>query len=132
MDIEGLGTKIIDQLVEAELISDVADLYSLKYEQLVKLDRFAEKSARNLIEALQKSRTKPINCLLFGLGIRHVGERAARILADRFSSLEALGEASVEELTQISEIGPVMAQSVVDFFSLKGNQRKRSLAGKVV
>jgi DNA ligase (NAD+) len=122
MDIEGLGIKIVDQLVETGLIHNVSDLYQLTYEKLVKLDRFAHKSAENLIEAITASRVKPLNQLIFGLGIRHVGERAAHILAERYGSLDAVSEASFDELTKIREIGPVAAQSVTEYFKMPSNR----------
>jgi DNA ligase (NAD+) len=116
MDIEGLGAKLITQLVEKGMVKDVADLYSLDVEPLAELERMAEKSARNLVEGLEKSKRRPLHRFLNGLGIRHVGERTAELLAQRFRSLDALREANEEELLTIDEIGPEVAASLIAFF----------------
>ena len=116
MDIEGLGTAVVEQLVEKELVTDVGDLYNLDAETLAGLDRLAEKSAENLVNALDQSRGRPFDRLLFALGILHVGSTVARTLAARFPSLERLQAATVEELEEVEEIGPVIARSVRDFF----------------
>ncbi len=116
MDIEGLGEKISAQLFDAKLISDPADLYFLNKDQLVALDRQAEKSAQNLIEAIHKSKNPPLDKFIYALGIRHVGERTAKLLADHFGSMENLITAKQEDLTSINEIGPEIAASVVEFF----------------
>lgn len=123
MDVEGLGTKMIDTLVNKKLIHDVADLYALKYADLVVLERFAEKSAENLMRAIQESKERSLSRLLFGLGIRHVGERAAEVLASRFRNMGALMQASHEELTEVEEVGPVMAEAIVQFFGIPANRR---------
>ena len=116
MDIEGLGTAVVEQLVEKEIVSDVGDLYSLDVETLADLDRLAQKSAENLVKALDESRKRPFDRLLFALGILHVGSTVARTLAARFPSVERLQEAAVEELEEVEEIGPVIARSVREFF----------------
>ncbi|MFH0797261.1 MAG: NAD-dependent DNA ligase LigA [Candidatus Omnitrophota bacterium] len=116
MDIEGLGWEIIEVLVNKELISDYGDLYSLKYEDLIALERMGKKSTENLRSAINKSKENGLFRLVYGLGIRHVGTRAAEVLAENFSSLDQLEKASVENLTSIREIGPVMAQSIIQFF----------------
>ena len=116
MDIEGLGSKLVAQLVERGLVADVADLYDLQAETLAGLDRMAEKSASNLVEALEKSKTRPLHRFLNGLGIRHVGERIAEILAQRFESLDALKAATEEELLAVDEVGPEVAASLSAFF----------------
>ncbi len=116
MDIEGLGEKVSAQLFDAKLIADPADLYFLSKEQLVALDRQAEKSAQNLIEAIQKSKNPPLDKFIYALGIRHVGERTAKLLADHFGSMENLIAAKQEDLTAINEIGPEIAASIVKFF----------------
>jgi len=121
MDIEGLGPAVITQLVEAGLVKDVSDLYSLTLDQLLKLDRFADKSAENLIRAIAASKANPLHRLIFALGIRHVGERAARILAEHFGDLKRLMEVHIEELTTIPEIGPKIAESVVNFMHEQQN-----------
>jgi DNA ligase (NAD+) len=116
MDIEGLGEKVSAQLFDAQLISDPADLYFLTKEQLVALDRQAEKSAQNLIDAIARSKNPPLDKFIYALGIRHVGERTAKLLADHFGSIENLIKATQEDLTVINEIGPEIAASIVEFF----------------
>ncbi len=123
MDIEGLGEAIVIQLIEAGLIHDVADLYRLKYEDLVHLERFGPKSATNLIQAITESQNNDLSRLLFALGIRHVGAGVARELADKYGSLERLMEASNDELTEIATIGPKIAASVVKYFSEPHNRQ---------
>ncbi|HPC85087.1 MAG TPA: NAD-dependent DNA ligase LigA [Smithellaceae bacterium] len=122
MDIEGLGEKLSAQLFDAKLINDPADLYFLTKEQLMGLDRQAEKSAENLLEAIERSKTPALDKFIFALGIRHVGERTARLLAEHFGSLEALMRAGCEELTAIHEIGPEIAQSILEFFAESKNR----------
>jgi DNA ligase (NAD+) len=112
MDIEGLGEKIVDQLVEKNLVSTIADLYGLTIDRLAALDRMAEKSASNLIAQIDASRSASLSRLLFGLGIRHVGERTARDLALHFKSLQAIRDAGPEDLL----VGPVVAASIREFF----------------
>ncbi|GAB6267391.1 MAG: NAD-dependent DNA ligase LigA [Smithella sp.] len=121
IDIEGLGEKVSAQLFDARLIADPADLYFLKKEQLVALDRQAEKSAQNLIEAIGKSKNPPLDKFIYALGIRHVGERTAKLLAARFGSMENLVAAKQEDLTAINEIGPEIAASIVEFFHERKN-----------
>ena len=117
MDIEGLGEKLIAQLVEAGLVKGVADLYDLTEKQLAGLERMAQKSASNLVAALERSKTRPLHRFLNGLGIRHVGERIAEIIAQRYRSLAALMAASEEELTDVDEVGSEVAASIVQFFA---------------
>jgi DNA ligase (NAD+) len=121
MDIDGLGEKMVHQLVDAGLVSDVADLYDLTLEQLVGLERLADKSARNLITALNESRDNPLDRLLYALGIRFVGEHIARVLVRSFPTLHSLEKADKEDLLGIHEIGPQVAESVVSFFSRREN-----------
>jgi len=121
MDIEGLGTKLVEQLVEKDLVRSPADLYFLKKEQLVGLERMAEKSAENLLNALEASRSRPLARCIYALGIRHVGEHVAEVLAERFGSLEALMNASYEDLEATPEVGPVVARSVREFFDREDN-----------
>ncbi len=123
MDIEGLGDKIVDQMVDKKLINDYGDIYYLKQEEVAGLERFAEKSASNIIRAIEKSKHNELYRLIFGLGIRHVGVHAARLLADRFSSVDNITESSREELETIYEIGPVMGESIYRFFRTKENLR---------
>ncbi|TAA71786.1 NAD-dependent DNA ligase LigA [Planococcus salinarum] len=116
MNIEGLGEKVIEQLYHEGLIADIADIYKLTKEQLLELDRMGEKSASNLVAAIDASRSNSMERLLFGLGIRHVGEKVARILSEHFGSMEDLMKASIEELKDIHEIGDKMADSIVTYF----------------
>ncbi len=129
MDIDGLGPAVVTQLVEAGLVKDVSDLYNLTLEQLLKLERFADKSAENLVRAIADSKENPLHRLIFALGIRHVGERAARLLADHFGDLRRLMDARFEELTSVSEIGPKIAESVVNFMREPQN---RSLIERLI
>lgn len=121
MDIDGLGPAVVEQLVGAGLVQEPAALFHLDVAQVAALDRMAEKSATNLIEALEASKARPLNRLLFALGIRHVGSRLAEILAGHFGNLDALIQASLETLTQVEEIGPIVAASVHDFFDTPEN-----------
>lgn len=116
MNIDGLGEKVIEQLYREGLIQDVSDLYALTKEQLLELERMGDKSASNLIEAIGASKSNSMERLLFGLGIRHVGERGARILSEHFGSMDQLMQASLEELIEIHEIGDKMADAVVTYF----------------
>jgi len=123
MDIDGLGEKIVDQLVDSSLVRDFADLYHLKVAVLSRLERLAEKSATNLVEAIQSSKERGLSRLLFGLGIRYVGDHVAEILAAHYRSLDALSRASQEELMGVPEIGPRIADGVANFFTQEENQR---------
>jgi DNA ligase (NAD+) len=116
MDIEGLGEKIVTQLLDAGLIGDPADLYGITRKHLLELERFADKSAENLITAIARSKNPPLERLLFALGIRHVGEYVAKILARKFGSIAKIEAASQEELTAIEGIGPTIAESLFTFF----------------
>ena len=117
MDITGLGESIIEQLIDANLIHDIADIYYLKYEDIVVLDRFAPKSALNLIEAINKTKENSLDKLLFGLGMRHIGKKAAKILAENFDDIYDISNASVEDINSLDDFGEIMAKSVVDFFA---------------
>ena len=116
MDIEGLGERIVTQLLDAGLIGDPADLYGITKEQLLELERFADKSAENLITAIARSKNPPLERFLFALGIRHVGEYVAKILTRKFGSIAKIEAASQEELTAIEGIGPTIAESLFKFF----------------
>ncbi|WP_062352738.1 NAD-dependent DNA ligase LigA [Bacillus kwashiorkori] len=116
MNIEGLGERVITQLFEADLIKDVADIFQLNREQLIKLERMGEKSVANLLNAIEASKQNSLERLLFGLGIRNVGSKAAKILAQHFETIDNLQMASEEELQNIHEIGEKMAKSVVTYF----------------
>jgi DNA ligase (NAD+) len=117
MNIEGLGEAVVQQLLDRKLVQSVADLYSLKKWDLLALDRFAEKSADSLLEEIEDSRKAGLARVLMGLGIRFVGERTAELLAEEFGSMEALQAATPEELERVEEVGPRIAQSIVEFFA---------------
>lgn len=117
MDISGLGDAIVEQLIDNKLIKDIADIYYLKYEDIVKLDRFAPKSARNLINAIEKTKNNSLDKLLFGLGMRHIGKKAAKVLAQNFDNIYMIKKASLEEINGLDDFGEIMAKSVVEFFS---------------
>ncbi len=123
MDIEGLGEKVVDLLFREKLISDYGDLYYLKAKQLASLERMGEKSAANLIEAIERSKQQPLERLIFALGIPFVGEGAARLLAEKFQSLDALMNASVEEIASIEGIGEKTAVSIRKFFDNPSNRQ---------
>ena len=123
MDIEGLGPAIIDQLVEKKLVRNISDLYFLKKEDLIALERMGEKSASNLLKAIEESKRRPLSRLIYGLGIRYVGVHTSEVIAQHFSTLDRLKEASFEELIQIEEIGPKVAESIVRFFKEEENSR---------
>jgi DNA ligase (NAD+) len=116
MDIEGLGEAVINQLVQQKLLVDVGDIYSLKAEALLELERMGEKSVANLMEAIEGSKSRPLWRLLFGLGILHVGVSAGRALAGHFPGLDAITKSSVEELQRIPDVGEVVGKSIHDFF----------------
>ena len=122
MDIEGFGEVLVSQLVENELVTDPADLFSLTEEQLVNLERIGTKSAQNLLQNLAAAGERPLSRLLVALGIRHVGRHVAEVLAEEFGSLRSLREASLERLAETHEIGPEIAQRVVDFFADPNHQ----------
>jgi DNA ligase (NAD+) len=121
MDIENMGDAVVDQLVDKGLVKDYGDIYSLKPEDVRSLDRMADKSAGNLMDAIERSRSNDLNRLVYGLGIRHVGESSAWALSEHFGSIGALEKATAEELTAIREIGPVVAGSIRTFFQNKEN-----------
>jgi len=127
MDIEGLGESAIAQLVKLKLVKNFADIYKLRRADLERLDLFKEKKIDNLLAAIEKSKARPLSRLIYGLGIRHTGEKAAFVLAKNFNSLDNLLKAKKEELENIYEVGPVIAQSVVDYFSL--GQTKEMIKG---
>lgn len=123
MDIDGLGEKIVDQLVDKGMVKDVADLYTLKEEEVAALERMAEKSAQNLLEEIEASKKNSLARLIYALGIQFVGERTGQLLAEHFSSLEELATAKEEELEQVPEVGPKVAASIVEFFSEPANRQ---------
>jgi DNA ligase (NAD+) len=116
MDIENIGESLVDQLIDAGLVKTFADLYRLKKEQILELERMGDKSAQNVIDGIAQSKSRPLDRLLSGLGIRHVGNRVAFVLAQHFGDLDALQQATEEQLSSVHEIGDVIAKSVHDFF----------------
>jgi DNA ligase (NAD+) len=122
MNIDGLGEKIVDQLVNEGMVKDVADLYSLKLEPLAELDRMGEKSAQNLQDEIEASKKSGLARLIYALGMRFVGERTGQLLAEHFGDLNEIAHASVEQLTEVGEVGPKVAASIAEFFSEKANQ----------
>lgn len=123
MDIEGLGEALVEQLVNNKLLHDPADLYSLTKEQIAGLERMADKSAQNLVDGIEASMNRDFWRVIFALGIRHVGARSAQILEEHFQNIDALINADVSALEDIQDIGPVVAQSIIDFFRQKRNLR---------
>ena len=117
MNIDGVGEKLIEQLYSADLVHDVSDLYTLTKESLLSLERIGEKSATNILTAIEQSKENSLEKLLFGLGVRHVGEKVARILAEEYRTLDALEQATEEELVNVFEIGAIVADSVTTYFS---------------
>lgn len=121
MDIEGVGPSLVDQLLDNNLIEDYADLYYLEKQDLINLERMAEKSSNNVLRAIAASKDRELNRLIYALGIRHVGSSASRILADEFGSIEDLKGLSEEDLIEIDEIGPAIAESIINFFKSEHN-----------
>ena len=128
MNIDGMGESLVNQLIERGLVKNVADIYDLTKEKLLGLERFADKSAQNILDEIENSKTLPLERVIYGLGIRMVGERTAQFLAEHFGSMEALESAGVEELQDVNEVGPRIAESIVEFFSIAAN---RKLVGRL-
>ncbi len=128
LDIEGLGEAVVDQLISQELIANYADLYELEKQELLKLDRMAEKSAQNLLDAIEESKSQPFYRLIYGLGIRFVGKTVARSLAGAFGNMDALMEAGENEITAVEDIGPRIAESLTAFFD---NPKNRQLVERL-
>src|SRR6266853_816640 len=123
MDIDGLGDKIVDQLVDKGLVKDLADLYKLKPDEVAGLERMAEKSAQNLLDEIEASKKQPLSRVIYALGIQFVGERTGQLLAEHFSSLDELAAARQEQLEEVNEVGPKVAASIVEFFSETANRQ---------
>jgi len=121
MDIEHLGESTIDKLIEKELIDNVADIYSLKKEDILKLEGFKDKSAQNLLDSIEKSKHQSLSRLIYALGIRHVGKYAAQVLASRYNSIDELAKASIEELKEIFGLGDKTAEAIATFFASEEN-----------
>jgi DNA ligase (NAD+) len=123
MDIEGLGDKLVEQLVDQEMVHDVADLYHLSVAELAEMERMADKSAQNIIEAMEQSKDTTLPRFLFALGIRQVGETTARTLAQYFGTLDAIMSATQAELEEVQDVGPVVAESIAHFFHEPHNRK---------
>ena len=123
MDIDGLGDKIVDQLVDKGMVKDVADLYALKLDDVAELERMGEKSAQNLVDEIAASKKNSLARLIYALGMRMVGERTAELLADHFSSLDELSAAKEEQLFEVGEVGPKVAAAIAEFFSEPANRQ---------
>ena len=121
MDIEGLGPSIVQQLIDESLLKDVSDLYSLNAQKLMNLEGFAQVSANNIVEAIEKSKNAGLDRLIYALGIRNIGQKAAKLLAARFKNIDALMSASAEEIISIEDFGDISANSVVNYFSDENN-----------
>jgi DNA ligase (NAD+) len=123
MNIDGMGDALVGQLTERGLVKNVADIYKLTKDDLLSLDRMGDKSAQNILEEIENSKKLPLERVIYGLGIRMVGERTAQFLAEHFGSMEALEGAGVEELQDVNEVGPRIAESIVEFFSIAANRK---------
>jgi DNA ligase (NAD+) len=123
MDINGLGDKIVDQLVDKGMVKDIADLYTLKLDDVANLDRMGEKSAQNLLDQIAASKKHTLARLIYALGIRMIGERTGQLLAEHFSSLDELAEAKEDQLFEVTEVGPKVAAAIAEFFSESANQK---------
>jgi DNA ligase (NAD+) len=123
MNIDGMGESLVNQLIERGLVKNVADIYALTKKDLLSLERFADKSAQNILDEIEASKKLPLERVIYGLGIRMVGERTAQFLAEHFGSMEALEQASVEELQDVNEVGPRIAESIAEFFSIPANRK---------
>jgi DNA ligase (NAD+) len=127
MDIEGLGWQRVQSMLDAGLVSDYASIYELTVEQVAALERMGEKSGRNLIEQIERSKTAELSRLFFAIGIRMVGERAAKLLAERFHSIDALMNATAEELMEVAEVGPKVAEAITFYFSVPANRERMAM-----
>jgi len=123
MNIDGMGDALVNQLTERGLVKNVADIYKLTKDDLLSLERMGDKSAQNILEEIENSKRLPLERVIYGLGIRFVGERTAQFLAEHFGSMEALESAGVEELQNVNEVGPRIAESIVEFFSIAANRK---------
>ena len=130
MNIDGMGESLVNQLIDRGLVKNVADIYDLTKGKLLTLERFADKSAQNIVDEIKNSKALPLERVIYGLGIRMVGERTAQFLAEHFGSMEALAEANVEELQNVGEVGPKIAESIAEFFSNPANKKLVERLGK--
>jgi len=130
MNIDGMGESLVTQLIDKGLVKNVADIYDLSKKDLLSLERFADKSTQNILEEIENSKNLPLQRVIYGLGIRMVGERTAQLLAEHFGSMEAIENASVEELQNVGEVGPKIAESIAEFFSNPANRKLVERLGK--
>jgi DNA ligase (NAD+) len=128
MNIDGMGESLVSQLIERSLVKNVADIYDLTKDKLLGLERFADKSAQNILNEIENSKKLPLERVIYGVGIRMVGERTAQFLAEHFGSMEALEKSGVEELQNVNEVGPRIAESIAEFF---GNSANRKLVNRL-
>ena len=117
MNITGMGESLVDALIDAKLLQDVSDIYYLKYDDIIALDRFSTKSTLNLLETIKNSKQNSLDRVLFGLGIRHIGKKAAKVLSENFDSIYDIAKASIDELNSLNDFGQIMSESLVEFFS---------------
>lgn len=130
MNIDGMGESLVNQLIERGLVKNVADIYDLTKKDLLSLERFADKSAQNILDEIENSKKLPLERVIYGLGIRFVGERTAQFLAEHFGSIDALADASLEQLEEVSEVGPRIAESIAEFFGNPANRKLVERLGK--
>ncbi len=130
MNIDGMGESLVNQLIERGLVKNVADIYDLNKKDLLGLERFADKSAQNILDEIANSKKLPLERVVYGLGIRFVGERTAQFLAEHFGSMDALANASAEQLEEVNEVGPRVAESIAEFFSNPANRKLVERLGK--
>jgi DNA ligase (NAD+) len=123
MDIDGMGEAVIEQLIEKKKLNALSDIYTLKFEDFIELELVKDKKANNLINAINESKNRPLNRLLFALGIRHIGEKSSELIAQKFKKMDALFTASFDDLIQIDEVGGVLAQSLIEFFKESETRR---------
>jgi len=123
MNIDGMGESLVTQLIARGLVNNVADIYDLSKKDLLSLERFADKSAQNIMDEINASKELPLERVIYGLGIRFVGERTAQFLAEHFGSMQALASASLAELQDVNEVGPRIAASIAEFFSIAANHK---------
>jgi DNA ligase (NAD+) len=123
MNIDGMGEALVTQLIDRGLVKNVADIYALTKKDLLGLERFADKSAKNILDEVENSKKLPLERVIYGLGIRFVGERTAQFLAEHFGSMDAIEKASAEELQDVTEVGPRIAKSIAEFFSIAANRK---------
>ncbi|MBO5909714.1 MAG: NAD-dependent DNA ligase LigA, partial [Clostridia bacterium] len=122
MDIEGLGPAVLEQLVDADLVHNIVDLYTLDFESVMSLDRIGEKSTQNMFDAISKSKENDLSKLITALGIRHIGAKAAKLLADRFHNIDAIMSASYDDLRGVEGFGEILANSAIEYFSIDDNR----------